>query len=72
MEFIRELREICRYVYFVVIYCVVIVNLFSIVYSNVIIMIQFVLESRNIEYDQDREKDKKWEIGEKRVILINV
>lgn len=59
MEFIRELREICRYVYFVVIYCVVIVNLFSIVYSNVIIMIQFVLESRNIEYDQDREKEKR-------------
>lgn len=59
MEFIRELREICRYVYFVVIYCVVIVNLFSIVYSNVIIMIQFVLDSRNIEYDQDREKGKR-------------
>lgn len=59
MEFIRELREICRYVYFVVIYCVVIVNLFSIVYSNVIIMIQFVFDSRNIEYDQDRKKGKE-------------
>lgn len=64
MEFIRELREICRYAYFVVIYRVVIVNLFSIVYSNVIIMIQFVLESRNIEYDQDREKGKR--MGDRR------
>lgn len=59
MEFIRELREICRYVYFVVIYRVVIVNLFSIVYCNVIVMIQFVLDSRNIEYDQDRKKGKE-------------
>lgn len=72
MEFIRELREICRRVYSVVTHRVVIVNLSSTVYSNVIIMIQLALESRNTEYDQDREKDKKWETGEKRVILTNV
>lgn len=51
MEFIRELREICRHVYFVVTHRVVIVNLSSTVYSNVIIMIQLALDSRNTEYD---------------------
>lgn len=59
MEFIRELREICRHVYFVVTHRVVIVNLSSTVYSSVIIMIQLALDSRNTEYDQDRKKGKE-------------
>lgn len=65
-------RDLQTCVYSVVTHRVVIVNLSSTVYSNVIIMIQLALESRNTEYDQDREKDKKWETGEKRVILTNV
>lgn len=51
MEFIRELREICRHVYSVVTHRVVIVNLSSTVYCNVIVMIQLALDSRNREYD---------------------
>lgn len=52
-------RDLQTCVYSVVTHRVVIVNLSSTVYSNVIIMIQLALESRNTEYDQDREQGKR-------------
>lgn len=44
-------KDLQTRVYSVVTHRVVIVNLSSTVYSNVIIMIQLALESRNTEYD---------------------